>query len=103
MKKILITTSILFATISSYAQFYADDALRYSQYSLTGTARIQSMGGAQVAIGGDMGSFGINPAGLAFYRNSDFAFTGTFFPITAALLILIRTQKATGTEQILLI
>lgn len=78
MKKILITIAIMVATIPSFAQFYADDALRYSQYGLTGTARIQSMGGSQVAIGGDMGSFGINPAGLGFYRNSDFAFTGTF-------------------------
>lgn len=94
MKKILITTSILFATISSFAQFYADDALRYSQYGLTGTARIQGMGGAQVAIGGDMGSFGINPAGLAFYRNSDFAFTGTFLSNNSSASYLNSNSKS---------
>lgn len=94
MKRIAVTTICLLAGMSSYAQFYADDALRYSQYGLTGTARIRAMGGSQVALGGDIGSFGINPAGLAFYRNSDFAFTGSFLSNNSTANYLNSTSTA---------
>lgn len=58
--------------LSANAQInYEDQALMYSQTELQGSARIQAIGGAQVTLGGEIGSFGINPAGIGFYRGSD--------------------------------
>ncbi|WP_142601463.1 OmpP1/FadL family transporter [Solitalea koreensis] len=67
----LVFTTVIISKVK--AQSYVDDALRYSQYNIMGTARIQAIGGAQTALGGDIGAFGINPAGLGFYRKNDFA------------------------------
>jgi len=53
--------------------------LRYSQTFMKGSARFTAMGGAFGALGGDMSSFMINPAGVGVYRSSEFAFsTGIF-------------------------
>jgi len=51
------------------------DALRYSKYNLNGTARYVAMGGAFGALGADISSISINPAGLAMYRRSEFGFS----------------------------
>lgn len=89
--KRLLTASIAIATaISSQAQsnalldgllvtagqFTPVDMLQYSRdnYSFT-TARVAAMGGAFTALGGDMSSIGINPAGLGMYRSSVWGFT----------------------------
>ncbi|HYH56708.1 MAG TPA: hypothetical protein VD772_08860, partial [Anseongella sp.] len=69
--KIALAICITALSVPALAQNYEDDALLYSQSDLIGTARIKSIGGAQVALGGDLGTFGINPAGVAFYRRSD--------------------------------
>ncbi len=63
MKKITILFT-LFLSVGIYAQNMYD-ALRYSQNSYTGTARTMSMGNAFTALGGDVGSININPAGSA--------------------------------------
>ena len=55
------------------------DAFRYSQYSLTGTARFTSMGGAFTAVGGDFSSLSQNPAGMAIYRRSELTFTPSIY------------------------
>ena len=54
------------------------DMLRSSQndYSLT-TGRVAAMGGAFTALGGDMATIGINPAGLGMYRTSAWGFSPT--------------------------
>lgn len=57
----------------------AEDALRYSQTSVTGTARFSSMGGAFGALGGDFSSLSTNPAGLAVFRKAELTFTPSFF------------------------
>lgn len=44
------------------------DALRYGVENLNGTARFRAMGGAFGAIGGDMSSMNINPAGSAIFN-----------------------------------
>lgn len=55
------------------------DVLRYSQTFMKGSARFTAMGGAFGALGGDMSSFMINPAGVGVYRSSEFSFsTGIF-------------------------
>jgi long-subunit fatty acid transport protein len=49
-----------------------------SQYFTGGTARGISLNGAYGALGGDMTSLSINPAGIGVYRSSEFVFTPSF-------------------------
>lgn len=78
MKKIITLALLLVVTITSYAQAlgYQDLALLFSQDDLNGTARFKAMGGAFGALGGDISSINVNPAGLAVFNNS--SFTGSF-------------------------
>lgn len=46
------------------------DALRYAMDNITGTARFRSMSGAFGALGGDMSSLSINPAGSAVFNHN---------------------------------
>ena len=79
MKKIIITlTAVLCVTFISYSQNEVD-ALRYSQNYYSGTARFVGMGGAFGALGGDMSSISINPAGLGVYRKSEFTITPNLY------------------------
>lgn len=48
-----------------------------SASDLNGTARFVGMGGAMNALGADLSTMGTNPAGIALYRRSDVAFTGS--------------------------
>lgn len=57
----------------------AMQALRYSQYAPFGTARYAAQGGAIGALGADLTSMVTNPAGLAFYRSSDFNISPSFY------------------------
>ena len=43
-----------------------NDALRYGQENLSGTARFTALSGAFGALGGDVSGFTINPAGTPF-------------------------------------
>ena len=74
MKRFIIITAILATGLVATAQ-NEDDALRYSMNRYSGTARSVSLGGAMGALGGDYSSIGINPAGIAVYRSSEFTFT----------------------------
>jgi len=51
------------------------DALRYSQDNLKGTARFSAMSGAFGALGGDLSSLNVNPAGSAVFSNNQMAVT----------------------------
>jgi len=51
------------------------DAVRYSQDEILGTARFRAMSGAFGALGGDMSAVSINPAGAAVFNNSHAAIT----------------------------
>lgn len=57
------------------AQSYYSDAILYSRSFIPGTARSAGVAGAFGAVGADLSSTGINPAGLALYRSGDFAIT----------------------------
>lgn len=70
----MLTAAALAAGIAVSAQDWTD-ALRYSDNGYEGTARTMSMGNAFTALGGDMGSLGINPAGSAVARRSQFTFS----------------------------
>lgn len=54
-------------------QSYADIARIMSQQDISGTARIQAIGGAKTALGGDISAISGNPAGLGFYNSSEFS------------------------------
>lgn len=52
------------------------DALRYSFLNYQGTARFAGLGGAMGALGADMSSINLNPAGIGRYSRNDFSLTG---------------------------
>lgn len=76
MKKLVYTISFVLIAFGAFAQDLTD-ALRYSNYKISGTARSASMGNAFGALGGDFSSLSINPAGAAVYRSGEFTFTPT--------------------------
>ncbi|MFM7894436.1 MAG: transporter, partial [Flavobacterium sp.] len=57
------------------------DALRYSINNLTGTARFRAMSGAFGAVGGDLSSINVNPAGSLFFNNNFASITVSNFNI----------------------
>lgn len=81
MRKILALTFIsacyFFASPEGQAQSfgYANEALTLSRYNVIGTARTTAMGGAQVALGADLGGIFLNPAGLGVFNNNELAIT----------------------------
>jgi len=74
MKKIvfLLISGLTFSV--SYSQ-EVSDAIRYAQDNLTGTARFRAMGGAFGAVGGDLSSLSVNPAGSAIFTNNQIGVT----------------------------
>ncbi len=69
MKKIIILV-VLALTIQSIQAQGVTDALRYAQTNLSGTARFSAMGGAFGALGGDLSSMNVNPAGSVIFANN---------------------------------
>lgn len=79
-----IFLGILLANFS-YSQ-NETDALRYSYLNYNGTARFAGLGGAMGALGADMSSITLNPAGMGRYSRSDFSFTSDVtFSTTSSL------------------
>ena len=54
-----------------------NDVLRFGIQENQGTARFQAMGGAFGALGGDLSSLNINPAGSSVFSYSQFTVSGT--------------------------
>lgn len=54
------------------------DALRYSNLEFYGDARFNAMGGSFGALGANMSSLSVNPAGIGVYKSSDMSFTPAF-------------------------
>jgi hypothetical protein len=78
MRKILVLFIGLLGTSYSIAQDITD-ALRYAREDIQGTARFKAMSGAFGALGGDMSSVNINPAGAAIFSNSHVAISSGVF------------------------
>jgi len=74
MRRILFTILAASAAICGYAQT-AYDALLFSENNYEGTARTMAMGNAFTALGGDLGSVSINPAGTAVAGYSQITIT----------------------------
>ncbi len=71
--KNLFASAILFVTIftgNAQSLGYQDLGILFSQNDNNGTARFTSMGGAFGALGGDISSVNINPAGLSVFNYS---------------------------------
>ena len=78
-RKISALTGILLFTISiAWSQSYVESALTFSQTRPGGSARIQAMGGSQIALGGDYSSALSNPAGLGMFNRSEVTLTPGF-------------------------
>ena len=73
MKKLIFAfTAIISMTVEAQN---ITDAVRYSSTDLNGTARYRAMSGAFGALGGDLSSLNVNPAGSAVFLNSFATFT----------------------------
>ncbi len=73
----LCATLIAFG-FHGWSQGFVENALFFSRTKPGGSSRVQSMGGAQVALGGDYSSALSNPAGLGMYNRSEITFTPAF-------------------------
>ena len=63
----------------AFGQFgYYQDALRFSEFRSSGSARIMGLGGTQMSLGGDISNIHANPAGLGFFRRSEFSVSPSF-------------------------
>ncbi len=71
MKKALFLSLLCASVFPSWAQNETDVA-RFSQRNLLGTPRIMGMGGSGSAMGADLSSLSLNPAGLGFYRGNEY-------------------------------
>jgi len=84
-RRLVFSTFTLFLLLLSnlHAQ-YALEGLRFSRTGLNGTARYVSMGGALGALGADFSNISSNPAGLGFFRSSQFTLSPGFNFATSA-------------------
>src|SRR6476659_4500540 len=92
MKSILFVMTIVLSAGWCFGQEPAD-ALRYSWYTQSGTARQQAVGGAMGSLGGDVTATFVNPAGLAFYKTGDFVFTPQYRFGNAKSTYFGKTEK----------
>lgn len=71
-KPLLIFTLVISSRIIAQVP---EESLRLSWKAQAGTARNQAIGGAMGSLGGDATANLVNPAGLAFFKTSDFVIT----------------------------
>lgn len=76
--EVALTAILLLTANTIFAQTYAESALLFSRTTPGGSARIQGLGGAQTALGGDYSSGLSNPAGLGMFNRSEFTFSPGF-------------------------
>lgn len=74
MKKIVYIL-LMGLTVSTVYSQEIQDAVRYSQDNISGTARFRAMSGAFGALGGDLSSISINPASSAVFTYNQIGFS----------------------------
>lgn len=79
MKRISLIILVVLGLFNGIIAQNIDDALRYSQVFYGGTARFMSMGGAFTALGADLSSISLNPAGTGVFRSSEYSLTPQLF------------------------
>ncbi len=77
---------------------YVEDALRFSMFNATGSARISALGGTQHALGGDLSNIHGNPAGLGFFQRSEFNVTAGYTDWNAASIFLNQGSNYNATN-----
>ena len=92
MKNIFFIAAFIVSSATALAQEPAD-ALRYSWYSSSGTARQQAIGGAMASLGGDISATFVNPAGLGFFKTGDFVLSPAFNSLKNKSTYFGRTEK----------
>lgn len=78
MKKLSILATLIGLIPAALVAQNEQDALRYSFLQSGGSARSISLGGAFGALGGDLSSLSINPAGVAVFRSGELSFSPEF-------------------------
>lgn len=74
MKRLIIILALSFVTaLASGQSMY--DAIAYGENNYYGTARSMALGNAMTAVGGDLGSVALNPAGAAVSNYLQFVIT----------------------------
>lgn len=76
MRKITTIVAVFCSAWAGLAQ-NINDVADYGATSINGSARYQGMSGAFGALGGDLSSININPAGSAVFNNGAITFSGT--------------------------
>ena len=71
MRRIIIAAAFCLAAVTAGAQTMSE-AFNYTDNNYYGTARSMALGNAVTALGGDLGTIGINPAGSAIAPYSQF-------------------------------
>ena len=69
--RLTLITGILLLSTTTFAQNFTGDALLLSRQNISGSARVQALGGSHVSLGGDYSSAFANPAGLGMYNRSE--------------------------------
>ncbi|AFK04981.1 hypothetical protein Emtol_3855 [Emticicia oligotrophica DSM 17448] len=82
------------AQLSLGGHFYGEDAFRYTQSKVTGSARMQGMGGSYAALGADASNAFSNPAGLGFYNRSELSITPIFNSLNTSSQYIGSTSKS---------
>src|SRR5688572_13488846 len=68
---VALVVILLSSSTTLFGQGYAESALQISRTKPYGSARIQGLGRAQIALGGDYSSSVSNPAGLGMFNKSE--------------------------------
>lgn len=100
VKSIIPLFAFLTIVVSSaHAQSgYVEDALRFSMFNATGSARISALGGTQHSLGGDISNVHGNPAGLGFFQRSEFNITAGYTDWNAESIFLNQGSNYNATN-----
>ncbi|MBC7947222.1 MAG: hypothetical protein H7Y42_05030 [Chitinophagaceae bacterium] len=71
MKKNLLLAILTCGSLTAFTQI-PEDVLKYSWQPVNGTARINAVGGAMGSLGGDISATFVNPAGIGFFKTTEF-------------------------------
>ena len=74
-QRLWLSVILMCLSFTGWTQGFVENALLFSRTKPGGSARVQGLGGAQIALGGDYSSALSNPAGLGFYNRSEITFS----------------------------